>query len=77
MSKDMRWLEVGNDFLDITDASGSSKKASVVQCLYGGAITAAVLVWDTKAYLVSKYRKNSSQDNPRKDEEILGWRDLG
>lgn len=59
MSKNMRWLEAGNDFLDMTNANGITEKVSAVQCLHAGSRAAAVLVWDTERY--SMYQKIAKQ----------------
>ncbi|KAF2257848.1 benzoate 4-monooxygenase cytochrome P450 [Lojkania enalia] len=75
MSKDMRWVEMGNDLIEITNADGTTKKISAVHCLHAGSRAAAVLVWDTERFsLYQSIAKRLSKKYAEHLQQAADWR---
>lgn len=67
LSKDLGFMEAGNDIVEITDPDGTVRKVSAYTSLHGGSRATSTLVWDTENFpllkklsntLSTKYRKN-------------------
>lgn len=67
LSKDLHFIEAGNDLTDVMDPDGSVRKVSCIDSLHGGSRAASTLIWDTEWFpffkkvsklLSSRYRAN-------------------
>jgi hypothetical protein len=58
LSKDMHFIEAGNDKVEIEDAKGNTKVIESVECLHGGSRATSTLIWDTEWFPF--YKKISS-----------------
>ncbi len=54
ISKNMHFVDAGNDLVSVKDSRGRDIEASVVQGLHGGGRATASLIWDTELFPILK-----------------------
>jgi hypothetical protein len=75
LSKDLRFIEAGNDFVKIKDPDGKDRRVSSYESLHGGSRAASTLIWDTENFVLLKKVSNALSPQYRKDwQRGADWR---